>query len=82
MDPFIGATEEDKFAFREGDFLVNFNPPVNAPLKESLSRSAEKLRIKFCLYRQRHAQQIASQHTDGDLRLLSAEEVFTCLPSK
>jgi C-terminal peptidase prc len=80
LEPFPGATEDDKFALREADAYTNALPALGPAWMQPRPQYVQQ--IKSCMQQSHRAETLYRQNEAGhsplDYQLLAAEEALAC----
>jgi C-terminal peptidase prc len=84
LDPFPGATADDKIAFREEDRYINALPKIGTPWVQT--RPAEVSEIENCMKATGRAETLLTQKKNDaispDYQLLKAQDILACVNAR
>jgi C-terminal peptidase prc len=84
LDPFPGATADDKIAFREEDRYTNALPKIGAPWVQT--RPAEVNSVENCMKATGQAEKLYEQKKNDaispDYQLLKAQDILACVNAR
>lgn len=84
LDPFPGATADDKIAFREEDRYINALPKIGTPWVQT--RPADVSEIENCMKSTGRADKLYAQKKDdavaADYQILKAQDILACASAR